>query len=229
MLELKDVTKTYSQGGKSVEALRGVSLTLDRGEFVTIVGPSGSGKSTLLHLAAGLDTPTSGKVIIDGVSTGEMNDDELSLLRRRRIGLVFQFFNLLPSLTALENVMLPMLLESGPTKEVKARAQELLALVGLEDRTSHRPEELSGGQAQRVAIARSLIMKPPLVLADEPTGNLDSSTGAEILKTIRELGKNEGFTFIMVTHDLEASRLGSRRLTIRDGLIVDDERWHLPS
>lgn len=223
MITCEDVARSYGAGDKAVAAVRGVSLEIESGAFVTIVGASGSGKSTLLYLMGALDRPTSGKIHLEGRELGSLDDDERTLLRRDRIGFVFQFFNLLPTLTALENVALPARLASRPSTATNKRAAELLARVGLEARRDHRPDQLSGGEMQRVAIARALMMDPPLLLADEPTGNLDSTTGASILELLR--GAVEAHrTVVLVTHDPSIARQGTRILTMADGRLVKDER-----
>lgn len=215
MIEFHNVHKVYRRGQREVAALGGLSLTIEKGEFVAVMGPSGSGKSTFLHLAGGLDVPTSGTVRINGQDTGAMGDEALTLLRRRAIGLVFQFFNLIPTLTVLENTALPALVAGGRTGQAYPAAETLLRRVGLKDRMSHLPEELSGGEMQRVAIARALINDPPLLLADEPTGNLDSVTGGEIIALLKEL--HQGRTLIMVTHDAEMATVADRTVLLRDG------------
>ena len=226
MIELRSVSKTYGQGPNRVEALRGIDLRVQAGQFVSIMGPSGSGKSTLLNLVSALDTPDAGSIVIDGQEIGPMTDDALTLFRRRRIGLVFQFFNLLPTLNALDNTLLPVSLERRPTQADRARAEQLLVSVGLAHRTSHHIHQLSGGEMQRVAIARALIMQPPLILADEPTGNLDSATGAAILQLLSRTCASTGTTIIMVTHDTTAAGTGDRVLYLRDGRIERDELAH---
>jgi putative ABC transport system ATP-binding protein len=229
MMELQEATKVYEQGRRKVHALRGVSLRIDAGEFVSIMGPSGSGKSTLLHLLGALDTPTTGRALFDGKDLQSMSDRERSLLRRSRIGFVFQFFNLLPTLTAVENVALPLLL-AGESR-TKARKQALAGIdgVGLGDRADHFPEELSGGEMQRIAIARALVGQPDAVLCDEPTGNLDSATSKEILTLLRGLPESGRCAVVIVTHDPAAAAYGDRIVHIRDGLMegassVDGER-----
>jgi putative ABC transport system ATP-binding protein len=226
MIELRGVKKTYGQGPNRVEALRGIDLQVAAGQFVSIMGPSGSGKSTLLNLVSALDTPDSGSICIGGQEIGRMNDNALTLFRRRRIGLVFQFFNLLPTLSAFDNTLLPVTLERKATAADRERAEQLLASVGLAARTKHRIHELSGGEMQRVAIARALIMQPALILADEPTGNLDSTTGAAILALLKQTCATTGTTVVMVTHDSSAARTGDRLLSLRDGLIQRDEALH---
>jgi putative ABC transport system ATP-binding protein len=222
MLAVRDATKSYRQGDAEVKALDGVTLDIAAGEFVAIVGPSGSGKSTLLHLLGGLDTPTSGDILIDGASIARMSDDEVTIFRRRSIGFVFQFFNLMPTLSAEENVALPLLLDGKRTRDVRARVAAALDAVGLGHRRTHRPDELSGGEMQRVAIARALVIDPKLILADEPTGNLDSTTGEQILELIRDAHRARGTTVVMVTHDPKAAAHGGRLITMRDGKIVAD-------
>jgi putative ABC transport system ATP-binding protein len=215
-----DVTRRFGEGDTAVDALRGVSLTVQPGELVAVMGPSGSGKSTLMHILAALDRPTSGRVAIAGEDVGSLSDGDVTMLRRRHIGFVFQFYNLLPMLTAEENVLLPLSI-AGAKPEAEFY-EELLARVGLKDRRSHRPSELSGGQQQRVAIARALVSKPTIVLADEPTGNLDSTTGAEILDLLRAATEEYGQTTVMVTHDAGAAAIADRILFLADGLIVDE-------
>jgi putative ABC transport system ATP-binding protein len=218
VIEFRDVRKIHAQGRRDVVALDGVSLRIDRREFVTVMGPSGSGKSTLLHLAGGLDVPSSGEVLIDGRATGALDDTALTLLRRRTIGFVFQFFNLIPSLNIVQNASLPALLSGGRLDAVRVHAEELLRRVGLETRLDHFPEELSGGEMQRVAIARALITDPPIVLADEPTGNLDSAAGVEILKILQEIARER--TVVIVTHDDRAAGYGTRLIRLRDGKLA---------
>jgi len=223
MIALENVTRSYGTGDKAVPAVRGVSLEISGGSFVTIVGASGSGKSTLLYMIGALDRPTSGVIRLEGRDLGVMDDDERTLLRRDRIGFVFQFFNLLPTLTALENVALPARLAGKPGGPVRKRAAELLDRVGLAARSDHRPDQLSGGEMQRVAIARALMMDPPVLLADEPTGNLDSTTGASILELLRGAVDSHR-TVVLVTHDPKIARQGQRMLTMADGNLVGDER-----
>ena len=218
VIEFRGVRKVHAQGRRDVVALDGVSLSIARREFVTIMGPSGSGKSTLLHLAGGLDIPSSGEVLIDGQVTGTLDDTALTLLRRRTIGFVFQFFNLIPSLNIVQNASLPALLGGEETEKVRARAEELLRRLGLEQRLDHFPEELSGGEMQRVAIARALITDPPIVLADEPTGNLDSATGGDILKILQDIARER--TVVIVTHDDRAAGYGTRLVRLRDGKLA---------
>jgi len=221
MLHLNRVTKRFDNQ-RGVVALDDVSVTIDRGEMVSVVGPSGSGKSTLLNLVGGLDHPTSGDVLVDGESLARLSDDALTRVRRDKIGFIFQFFNLLPTLTCLENVGLPLHLRGWPRRKVAARASELLELVQLSDRINHRPEELSGGQRQRVAIARALSGSPQILLADEPTGNLDTRTGEDILALLHRLHKHLGSTIVIVTHDTNVARSCQRTIALRDGRIVEE-------
>jgi putative ABC transport system ATP-binding protein len=213
-----DVTRRYGEGDTAVDALRGVSLEVDRGKLTAVMGPSGSGKSTLMHILAGLDRPTSGSVTIEGTSIGELKDSELTKLRRRHIGFVFQFFNLLPMMSAEENIQLPLSIAGEKTDKVWFA--DLTKRVGLSDRLSHRPAELSGGQQQRVAIARALVSRPTVVFADEPTGNLDSQTSGEILDLMRDSVDTLGQTTVMVTHDPRAAAIADRILFLADGCIV---------
>jgi putative ABC transport system ATP-binding protein len=222
-IELRRVTKQFA-GKRDVTALDEVSLAIARAEMVSIIGPSGSGKSTLLNLIGGLDRPTSGDVHIDGEPLANLSDDALTKVRRDKIGFIFQFFNLLPTLTCLENVGLPLHLRGWPRKKVDDRARELLTLVQLGHRMQHLPEELSGGERQRVAIARALSIYPPILLADEPTGNLDTTTGAEILALIRDLHNRLGSTVVIVTHDLTVAHSCARTVALRDGRIAEDVR-----
>ncbi len=223
MIALDDVSKEFA-GKRQVVALRNVSLTINRGEMVSIIGPSGSGKSTLLNLVGGLDRPTRGEVRIDGEALAGLSDDGLTKVRRDKIGFIFQFFNLLPTLTCVENVGLPLHLRGWPRAKVVERATELLHLVQLGQRLSHLPEELSGGERQRVAIARALSIYPPILLADEPTGNLDTHTGQEILALIRDLHVRLGATVVIVTHDMKVAESCGRTIALRDGVVVDDIR-----
>jgi putative ABC transport system ATP-binding protein len=214
------VARRFGEGDTAVDALRGVDLDIPRGQFTAVMGPSGSGKSTLMHILAGLDRPTSGSVWIDGTEIGQLGDQQLTLLRREHIGFVFQFFNLLPMLTAQENITLP--LELAGTKPEQAWLDELIGKVGLADRRRHRPSELSGGQQQRVAIARALVTRPTVLFADEPTGNLDSHTGEEILHLLRDSVDSYGQTMLIVTHEARAAAMADRVLFLADGLIVKD-------
>jgi putative ABC transport system ATP-binding protein len=216
----RDVTRRYGEGDTAVDALRGITLDVSQGKLTAVMGPSGSGKSTLMHILAALDRPTSGAVWIAGTKLGELTDTEITKLRRKHIGFVFQFFNLLPMLTAEENILLPLTI-AGEKPEAAWR-EELLKKVGLTDRRTHRPAELSGGQQQRVAIARALVSRPTVVFADEPTGNLDSKTSAEILELMRDSVDSFGQTTVMVTHDARAAAIADRILFLGDGLIVKD-------
>ena len=223
MIDLHQVTKRFA-GKRDVLALDAVTLSIPKGEMVSIIGPSGSGKSTLLNLVGGLDRPSSGEVRIDGAPLAGMSDDELTRVRRDKIGFIFQFFNLLPTLSCLENVGLPLHLRGWPRRKVAERARELLALVQLGHRLQHLPDELSGGERQRVAIARALSVYPPILLADEPTGNLDTQNGDEILALIRDLHARLGSTVVIVTHDMKVAESCARTITLRDGRIVEDLR-----
>jgi putative ABC transport system ATP-binding protein len=216
-----EVTRRYGEADSAVDALRGVTMDLPEGQFAAVMGPSGSGKSTLMHILAGLDVPTTGRVWVGGEDITTMDDDELTLLRRRRIGFIFQFFNLLPMLTAEDNVVLPLTIAGE--KPDPAWVDEVINQVGLSDRRTHRPAELSGGQQQRVAIARALVSRPTILFADEPTGNLDSTTSEEILALMRESVDTYKQTTLMVTHDASAAAIGDRILFLADGNIVDDE------
>ena len=220
VVSAKDLTRRYGEGETAVDALRGVSLDVPQGQLTAVMGPSGSGKSTLMHILAGLDKPTSGEVTIAGTAVSKLNDTELTKLRRRHIGFVFQFFNLLPMLNAEENVVLP--LSIAGEKPDKAWVRELMAKIGLTDRRTHRPSELSGGQQQRVAIGRALASRPTIVFADEPTGNLDSKTSGEILQLLHEAVDNYGQTMVMVTHEASAAAIADRVLFLADGRIVRD-------
>lgn len=217
MIRLADVCKTYRDGKVAVSALAGVSLTVAPGEFVAVIGPSGCGKSTLLNLVAGLDRPTRGTILVDGVDLTRCAEGALSRLRRERIGIVFQFYNLLPHLTARENVALPLLLNATPTREIASRVGEELEAVGLLTRADHFPHELSGGEMQRVAVARALAPRPALLLADEPTGNLDSQLGGAVLEILRRLNRARAFTVLLATHSPEAAAVADRVVRLRDG------------
>ncbi len=221
MIDLAKVSKVFN-GKRQVTALEDVDLSIGRGEMVSIIGPSGSGKSTLLNLIGGLDTPTSGQIEIDGSRLSGLPDDDLTRMRRDKIGFIFQFFNLLPTLNCSENVSIPLHLRGWPKKKIEERAEELLNLVGLGGRVDHLPDELSGGERQRCAIARALSVYPPVLLADEPTGNLDTHTGAEILKLIRDVHARLGATVLIVTHDIEVAESCGRVITLRDGRVVED-------
>lgn len=222
ILETQSLTKVYRMGEVSVVALAGVDVEVRRGEFLAIMGPSGSGKSTLLHLLGGLDKPTSGEVLLDGQALSTLSDEQITLLRRRRIGFIFQFYNLIPTLTARENIALPLLIDGVPLQRHEEHVARLLRLVGLEDRAHHRPDQLSGGQQQRVAIARAFVNQPHIVLADEPTGNLDSHAGSAVLELLCQAQEEIGATIIMVTHDPRAASYAERLIFLQDGRIVDE-------
>ncbi len=228
MLELIDATKTYIQGRRTVNAVRGVSLTINSGEFVTIMGPSGSGKSTLMHLMGALDTPSGGRAVFQGQDLQTLSDRQRSLLRRDRIGFIFQAFNLLPTLTAAENVALPLLLGGTSRRTALLRACECLDKVNMTHRSDHFPDEMSGGEMQRVAVARALIADPEAVLCDEPTGNLDTATSREILTLLGKLPEPGKRAVVMVTHDPSGAQYGTRLVKIRDGLLESDEAIRRP-
>ena len=223
MIVLRGVSKQFD-GKRKVTALERVDLSIERGEMVSIVGPSGSGKSTLLNLIGGLDRPSDGEIQIDGSTLAQLNDDDLTRVRRDKIGFIFQFFNLLPTLSCLENVSLPLHLRGWPRKKIDERATELLNLVQLGARMDHLPDELSGGERQRVAIARALSVYPPILLADEPTGNLDTATGLDILKLVQDLHERLGSTVLIVTHDVAVAESCARTIHIRDGHVIQDVR-----
>lgn len=218
-IEAQNLCKSFSLGSEEVEVLKDIDLQISKGEFVSIMGPSGSGKSTLLYLIGGLDKPTSGNIIINGKGLSVMKDKEQSIMRRRDIGFVFQFYNLVPNLSVEENVMLPILLDGKKVKDHKERLDEILELVGLADRRKHTPRELSGGQQQRVAIARALINEPEILLADEPIGNLDSKTGMEVMALLQNINKKKLKTIVQVTHSKEAAEYGNRIINVRDGRV----------
>jgi putative ABC transport system ATP-binding protein len=224
MIRLERVGKSYGEGPTRVDALREVNLEVTAGEFTSIMGPSGSGKTTLLNLISALDLPSSGRILIDGQDVATLDDDALTLFRRRKIGLIFQFFNLLPTLNALDNVLLPVMLERKASDLDRAKAERLLGEVGLHARMAHCTHELSGGEMQRVAIARALILEPRLILADEPTGNLDSATGRSVLELLKATCVTRGTTVVMVTHDERAACVGDRIVRLRDGHVVSDQR-----
>ncbi len=222
VLEVTNLTKDYQMGEVVVQALRGVDFAVEEGQFVAVMGPSGSGKSTLLHILGGLDVPSGGEVRLGGQNISALSDAELTVLRRRRIGFIFQFFNLLPTLTAGENVALPLLIDGQDGAQHQARIMRLLDLVGLRNRQHHKPDQLSGGEQQRVAIARAFVNAPDIVLADEPTGNLDTRSGAAVLELIRRSCDELGATIVMVTHDPGAASYADRVIFLRDGQIVDE-------
>jgi putative ABC transport system ATP-binding protein len=220
VIDVRNVTKELKMGQHTVHALRGVTFAIEAGEMVGIVGPSGSGKSTLLGIIGGLDTPTRGEVYLGGVNVTRMNEDKLTEIRNEKIGFIFQFFNLIPTLTALENVMLPLEFARRTAFKPRQRAKELLTLLGLKDRLHHLPAQLSGGQQQRVAIARALANNPPLLLADEPTGNLDSQSSEDVFNALRHIREQDGTTVVLVTHSAELAQMADRTLTLVDGQLV---------
>ena len=222
ILEARELVKRYPLGGRTVEALRGVSLSVTQGEFLAIMGSSGSGKSTMLQLLGGLDRPTSGEVVIDGVNLAQLNDEETTLTRRAKTGFVFQFFNLIPLLNVAENVALPFLIAGDTLADHKPRIDELLELVGVADKAAHRPDQLSAGEQQRVALARALATSPAILLADEPTGNLDYTTGSEILDLLWDSCDRLGQTIVLVTHDARAAAYADRVLVVRDGRLLEE-------
>ena len=222
IIQAENLNKTFKLGTVDVEVLKDINLTIKRGEFVSIMGPSGSGKSTLLYLLGGLDKQTSGSVKIAGKELATMNDKAQSIMRRRDIGFVFQFYNLIPNLNVEENIMLPILLDGKKLKDNKDKLEKILDIVGLTDRRHHTPRELSGGQQQRVAIARALINEPDVILADEPIGNLDSKTGQEVMELLRKINLEEGKTIVQVTHSSDAASYGQRVIYVRDGRVVEE-------
>ena len=227
MIQIEDLVKTYSKGNVDTEVLKGVSFRIEEKEFVSIMGPSGTGKSTLMNILGAMDKPTSGRYLLNDVDVATLNDDELSLLRNRSIGFVFQQFHLLERATVLRNVMLPLIYEDGESGNARQRAERIIEAVGLGDRMHYRPTELSGGQQQRVAIARAMVTDPVVVLADEPTGNLDYRNGLEILSLFQRLNR-EGRTILMITHDREVAEYAHRALVLHDGRIVEDRRIDEP-
>jgi putative ABC transport system ATP-binding protein len=221
LIQVRALTKSIDTGTHRVDILKGIDLEIPRGQFAAVMGPSGSGKSTLLGLLAGLDSPTSGQVILDGEDITRLSEDQMALLRGRKIGFVFQSYHLIPTLTAEENVLLPMELAGSANGSTgRARARELLARVGLDGRFDHYPVQLSGGEQQRVALARAFALRPPILLADEPTGNLDSATGAAVLELLLTLNREQGTTMVMVTHEQSLANSADRRIVLRDGLVV---------
>lgn len=220
VIKTKNLKKVYNNGGVDTEVIRGIDIEIHKGEFVSIMGPSGSGKSTLLYLLGGLEKPTSGAIEVNGKSIEAMKDKEESKMRRKDIGFVFQFYNLVPHLSVEENILLPVIIDGGSKKKYAQKLDQILEIVGLTDRRYHKPAQLSGGQQQRVAIARALINDPEIILADEPIGNLDSKTGLEIMELFKKINQKEGRTIIQVTHSHEASTFGHRVIHVRDGVLV---------
>jgi putative ABC transport system ATP-binding protein len=225
ILETQSVRKQYKLGQVTVDALAGVDFAVNQGEFVAIMGPSGSGKSTLLHLLGGLDQPTDGEVMIADKRLSVMKDHQITLVRRRNVGFIFQFYNLVPTLTAEENIVLPLVIDGKRLRDYQPRVEQLLALVGITDRRHHKPDQLSGGQQQRVAIARAFVAQPIIVLADEPTGNLDSKSGEEVLNLLRRSCDELGQTIVMVTHDPKAASFADRVVFLKDGRVVDELKF----
>jgi len=225
-LETSNLSKQYQMGEVTVDALRSVDFAVQQGEFVAVMGPSGSGKSTLLHLMGGLDTPSDGDIVLGGKRLAHLSDDDITIVRRRQVGFIFQFFNLLPTLSAAENVALPLLIDGKRIEDYERRIDDLLEMVGLADRKHHRPDQLSGGEQQRVAIARAFVTEPKIVLADEPTGNLDSKSGTNVLELLRRTCKDLSVTVVMVTHDPRAASYADRVVFLQDGQAV---RELLPS
>jgi len=219
IIEAKNLNKTFKMGDLDIEVLKDINLSIESGEFVSIMGPSGSGKSTLLYLIGGLDKPTSGSVKIKGNELSEMKDKEQSVMRRRDIGFVFQFYNLIPNLSVEENVILPVLLDGKKLKDYRNKLDDILEVVGLADRRAHTPRELSGGQQQRVAIARALVNEPDIILADEPIGNLDTKTGTEVMQLLQKINREKKKTIVQVTHSKEAADYGNRIINVRDGRV----------
>lgn len=223
IIELKDVWKIYQMGETQVKALRGLNLKVKKGDFLIVNGPSGSGKSTAMNMIGALDVPTKGQIFLDGEDISTLHESDLAQIRGKKVGFIFQQFNLIPTLTALENVMLPLIFQGVPREKRIKRATKLLKRVGLGERTNHKPTELSGGQQQRVSIARALVNDPEMVLADEPTGNLDTKTGKEVMNLLKELHKKEGKTIVLVTHDLHLIRYGDKVLELEDGQIKEEK------
>lgn len=221
IIETCGLCKTFQLGEVGIEVLRDINLNIDRGEFISIMGPSGSGKSTLLYLLGGLDSPTSGRILVDGRELSSMKDKEQSIMRRRGIGFVFQFYNLIPNLTVEENILLPVLLDGKRAKDYRVALNEILEIVELADRRRHTPRELSGGQQQRVAIARALINSPEIILADEPIGNLDSKTGMEVMELLKRINREKNKTIVQVTHSMEAAGYSQRIIYVKDGRVWD--------
>lgn len=221
-IEIKDLNKTYQLGEVPVEVLKKINVTIEQGEFSTIMGPSGSGKSTLLYLMGGLDKPTSGEILLNGTALSTLSDQEQSIMRRRQVGFVFQFYNLIPNLTVEDNILLPVLLDGKKVKQFRSQLDEIMETVELTDRRKHTPRELSGGQQQRVAIARALINDPEIILADEPTGNLDSKTTEEVMKLLSRINRERGKTIVQVSHSVETAAYGNRLIQVRDGKVWDE-------
>lgn len=221
MIEVNNVSKSFALGKASVPVLKNINLTISDGDFVSIMGPSGSGKSTLLYLMGGLDNVSEGNIVINGKEICKLSDELQSKMRRKEIGFIFQFYNLIPNLTVEENIMLPALLDGADKKELKKKVDELLTLVGLQERRKHTPRELSGGQQQRTAIARALVTNPDIIFADEPIGNLDSKSGVEVLKLLQKINKESGRTIVMVTHSEESTQYGNRVIRLKDGHVVE--------
>lgn len=219
IIEVKDLNKTFLLGELSVDVLKDINMNVEKGEFITIMGPSGSGKSTLLYLLGGLDKPTTGKILIKGQDISALSDEEQSIMRRREVGFVFQFYNLVPNLTVEDNVMLPLLLDGKKINKYRNKLDEILDVVELSDRKKHTPRELSGGQQQRVAIARALINEPDIILADEPTGNLDSKTTEEVMNLFQKINREKGKTILQVSHSLETAKYGNRIINVKDGRV----------
>ena len=221
MIEVNNVSKSFALGKVSVPVLKNINLTISDGDFVSIMGPSGSGKSTLLYLMGGLDNVSEGSIVINGKEICKLSDELQSKMRRKEIGFIFQFYNLIPNLTVEENIMLPALLDGADKKELKKKVDELLTLVGLQERRKHTPRELSGGQQQRTAIARALVTNPDIIFADEPIGNMDSKSGVEVLKLLQKINRESGKTIVMVTHSEESTQYGNRVIRLKDGHVVE--------